>query len=86
MGVPVIVHLDADLYSSTLYVLATLHPVFERYWFCFDEFTGHESRALYDYQQAFGASCSFLSFTGDHWRPLQLSGLMVTRRTPSLIE
>jgi hypothetical protein len=70
----VVVHFDADLYSSTLFSLATLQPHFPNYHFCFDEFTGHESRALHNYEQAFGAAARFFMLTGERWRPLQLSG------------
>ena len=78
-SVSVIIHFDADLYSSTLYALATLHPRFRRYFFCFDEFAGHESRALYNYEQAFGAVSRFFMMTGERWRPLQLLWEMVTK-------
>jgi O-methyltransferase len=55
----VVVHFDADLFSSTLYLLFTLGTRFKRYHFIFDEFSGHETRALYNYIQATGAEVKF---------------------------
>lgn len=51
-----IVHLDADLYSSTLYAMASLAPFFRRGdLLFFDEFASvrHEFRALEDFVKAF---------------------------------
>jgi len=58
-----VVHYDADLYSSTLYALSKIDSLNMSYIAIFDEFTGHESRAVYNYCQAFGASVSFISKT-----------------------
>jgi hypothetical protein len=58
-GRELLVHYDADLYSSTLYLLFTLGTRFKRYRFIFDEYSGHETRALYNYAQATGAKCRF---------------------------
>ena len=55
-----IVHYDADLYSSTLFSLSQIDSVKQPYTAIFDEFTGHEARALYNYLHAFNASVSFL--------------------------
>jgi O-methyltransferase len=55
-----LVHYDADLYSSTLFALSRIGALRKSYVAVFDEFTGHEARALYNYQQAFGASVDFL--------------------------
>lgn len=56
----VIVHFDADLFSSTLFLLFTLGVLLKRYHFIFDEFSGHETRALFNYIQASGAKANFL--------------------------
>jgi hypothetical protein len=55
-----IVHYDADLYSSTLFALSNIDSLKRSYIALFDEFTGHETRALYNYTQSFNASVSFL--------------------------
>lgn len=58
----VFVHLDADLYSSTLFVMAMLWRHLPGYYFCFDEFMGHELRALTDFTQAFPAEVSVYAY------------------------
>jgi hypothetical protein len=55
----VLIHFDADLYSSTLFLLSRLHNEFDHYFFIFDEFIGHESRALLNFQQAYGVNVEF---------------------------
>ena len=47
---------DADLYASTLYVLATLDPRLDSYFAIFDEFHGGENLALMNYLDAFSAT------------------------------
>lgn len=59
-----IVHFDADLYSSTLYVLTQLHSVADEYTAIFDELPGEEARALYDYSKSFQAEVEPLGYTG----------------------
>lgn len=65
-GRALVVHFDADLYSSTLYLLCTLTQRFKSFYCVFDEFSGHEMRALYNFMQAFGAECEFYSYVP--WR------------------
>jgi O-methyltransferase len=57
----VFVHFDADLYSSTLFLLTTLWHHFPTYHFCFDEFMGDELRALSDFSAAYPSNISFLA-------------------------
>jgi O-methyltransferase len=57
----VLVHLDADLYSSTLFVLSQLWHRCPVYYAVFDEFAGHETRALHNFTQAFPSSVEFLA-------------------------
>lgn len=58
-----VVHYDADLYSSTLFALFKVDGLKRSYLAIFDEFTGHETRALYNYCQAFKATVSFIGKT-----------------------
>jgi len=53
------VHYDADLYSSTLFALTKVDSFKRSYIAIFDEFTGEEARALYNYCQAYGAAVQF---------------------------
>ncbi len=60
----VLVHFDADLYSSTLFLLSRLYDQFEEYHFIFDEFTGDECRALLNFQQSHGCEVEFIAYSG----------------------
>jgi O-methyltransferase len=66
-----VVHYDADIYSSTLFALSKIDGLHQEYFAIFDEFTGHETRALYDYIQGFGASVAFLGFVPHQQYPMQ---------------
>ncbi len=60
-----VVHFDADLYSSTMFCLSQLQTLGRSYIAIFDEFfSGHETRALYDYLKVFGAKVEFLGRSG----------------------
>jgi O-methyltransferase len=50
-----VIHIDADLYSAALYVLAMLHPILDRATVLFDEFDCplDEMKALDDFSRAF---------------------------------
>lgn len=76
-----VVHYDADLYSSTLFALSKIDNFNKSYIAIFDEFPGHEARALYNYSQAFGATVSFIGKTNsDNNQPHQV----MCRITPHL--
>ncbi len=65
-----IIHNDGDLFSSTLYTLATLDPIFRPGTILiFDEFANplHEWRAFQDYTSAFGRKCKALGAAGDYY-------------------
>jgi len=62
-GRQLLVHFDADLYSSTLFVLTRLDDIGLPYLAIFDEFYGDEPRALRDYQSAFQCKVEFLAST-----------------------
>jgi hypothetical protein len=70
-----IVHYDADLYSSTIFTLAQIDRLKKNYIAIFDEFISHEIRALYNYMQSHYASVDFISKTKLSFfdsRPMQL--------------
>jgi hypothetical protein len=80
-----IVHFDADLYSSTLFLLTQLWPILPEYYFIFDEFLGHETRALYNYLQSFPVNIDFLSHTKDSYGyPNQVCGKFSLRQQPEI--
>ncbi len=59
-----IIHIDADLYSSTLYCLTKLDSILEKYTVIFDELPGEEARALYDYQKSYNATVDNIGYCG----------------------
>lgn len=71
-----IVHYDADLYSATLFVLMQIDALKLPYLAIFDEFTGHETRALRNYQQMTGAKVEFIGKTLGYGFPEQVSCLI----------
>lgn len=65
-----VIHNDGDLFSSTLYTLATLDPIMPPGTILiFDEFANplHEWRAFRDYTSAFGRSCKVLGAAGEYF-------------------
>ena len=76
------VHYDADLYSSTLFPLTKIDTYHKKYLALFDEFIGHESRALYDYLKAYNANVEFIAKTDIVGFPNQL----LCKITPRIIE
>jgi O-methyltransferase len=81
---PVMVHFDADLYSSTLFLLTTLWHHIPEYWFVFDEFQPDEIVAMYDFVKAYPVSFEFIACTkDDHERPQQVFGRM--KRIPMTV-
>jgi len=60
---PLFVHYDADLYSSTLFALTKMDSFHKPYYAIFDEFFGDETRALYQYLEAYDANVEFLART-----------------------
>jgi hypothetical protein len=75
------IHFDADLYSSTLFLLATLWAKFDRYAFCFDEFMGHELRAVHDFSSAFPVAIDYLAYDIEGGFPTHVFGNQ--KRDPS---
>lgn len=64
-----IVNYDADIYGSTLFALVEMDSLKKEYFAIFDEFAGHESRALYNYKQSHGAEIEFLARTMYNYQP-----------------
>lgn len=65
-----VVHNDGDLFSSTLFTLATLDPILQRgSILIFDEFANplHEWKAFHDYTSAFGRTCKVLGAAGEYY-------------------
>jgi len=60
-GRTVLVHFDADLFSSTLFVLTFLWQWLDRYYFLFDEFFGEESWALSTFTQSYPCQLEFVA-------------------------
>lgn len=60
-GRTVLVHFDADLFSSTLFVLTFIWQRFDRYYFLFDEFFGEESWALSTFMQSYPCQLELLT-------------------------
>jgi Macrocin-O-methyltransferase (TylF) len=56
-----LIHYDADLYSSTLFILSSLWQVAHNYYFLFDEFRVDEVIALHDFASAFPVHIEFLA-------------------------
>jgi len=81
-----VVHYDADLYSSTLFALSQIDLIKKPYIGIFDEFMGHETRALYNYTQAFNAKVEFLGQTLGNTREsiIGYPQQVVARITPNI--
>jgi len=71
---PILVHYDADFYSSTLFVLCMLWPATSGYYFIFDEFMGDELLALDDFSRTFPVELEFLCSAGEY--PVKVFGRM----------
>ena len=78
-----IVHFDADLYSSTLFCLMQLYSLKTDYYAIFDEFMAGEISALENFQQATGSKVEFIGKTIYQGLPMQVSCKI---STPSLYE
>jgi hypothetical protein len=77
-----IVHYDADLYSSTLFALSKMDICKGGYIAIFDEFYGHEARALHNYLNAYLASVKFLGKVADACGyPIQVMCRILPRRS-----
>lgn len=57
----ILVHYDADLWSSTMFVLTSLWPMFDEYYFIMDDFMQDDIVALYDFSLAFPVDLKFIT-------------------------
>lgn len=57
------VHYSADLHSSTLFALSQIDLFKKSYTGIVDEFMGHETKALYNYNLVFNSKVKFLGQT-----------------------
>jgi O-methyltransferase len=81
---PVLVHFDADLYSSTLFVLSRLWGKLDSFYFIFDEWTGGEALALMNFQQAYGGDFTFYGHAaGKSGIPSQVFGKATLKKRDS---
>ena len=70
------VHYDADIFSATLFAMLEIDKLKIPYYAVFDEFTGHETRALHRYMQISGAEVELIASTGNKRYPAQVSCLI----------
>jgi len=57
----VLVHFDADLYSSTLFLLTSIWPHISEYYFLMDDFSHDDIIALHDFTKAYPVSLDWLA-------------------------
>jgi O-methyltransferase len=83
---PKLVHLDADLYSSTLFLMSTLWYELKEFYFIMDDFIHDEVIALRDFMTAFPVEFEFFAQTkggGERPNPDQVFGHI--KRIPMLV-
>jgi hypothetical protein len=61
---PILVHYDADICGSTLFILASLWPVIPEYHFIMDDFTHDDAIALCDFASAYPVRIEFIAQSG----------------------
>lgn len=83
----ILIHFDADLYSSNLFLLSSLWPVLPEYHFMMDDFIHDDAIALYDFSNAYPVDITFYAQTrggGPGPNPDEVYGYM--RRVPFQIK
>jgi hypothetical protein len=80
-----LVNFDADLFSSTLFLLTTLSSYYSKYYFVFDEFFPDEVNALREFALAFPIEIGFDAVVLNNiGRPVQLFGRL--KRVPFTLD
>lgn len=74
VAAPVLVNFDADLYSSTLFLMSTLWHHIPEYYFFFDEFIPDEVVAMYDFTRAYPVEFEFFGAIEKNERPIRAMG------------
>jgi hypothetical protein len=72
---PVLIHYDADLYGSTLFLLSTVWHHVPDYFFLMDDFIHEDAVALHDFMRAYPVKVTFFAQTrGGGGNPDQVFG------------
>jgi len=61
---PVLIHYDADLYSSTLFALTVSWPHVQNYYFMMDDFLTDDAIALFDFAASYPVEVEFIAQAG----------------------
>lgn len=69
----IIVHFDADLFSSTVFSFTQILQYTAKFFAIFDEFSGDEARAFYALEKAYALDTEWFAQTIERDRPVQVS-------------
>lgn len=69
----VVVHFDADLYSSTVFSCTQILQFIPQFYAIFDEFAGDEARAFYALERAYSLNAEWFAQVIHNDRPVQVS-------------
>lgn len=69
----VVVHFDADLFSSTVFSCAQILQLIPEFYAIFDEFSGDEARAFYALEKAYSLEAQWFAKIVHNERPVQVS-------------
>ena len=78
-SIKTIIHFDADMYSSTLFLLFKLHETLDEYHFIFDELEGEELRALKDYMKVYNVEVKINYYSKFNGLITVATGIIKTR-------
>ncbi len=69
----IVIHFDADLFSSTVFSMVQVLQLTPTFYALFDEFSGDEARALYALERAFILKANWFARTEARDRPVHVS-------------